>query len=81
MKATLRKGCSAFYEVMGTWVPCKVESVSNGLITASVSRCIPGLNYQIGEPLVSTLKFNRIFPALAVDPGSMYIHGYDVIED
>lgn len=81
MRATLKKGSSAFYECMGAWIPCKVESVCNGVITASVTRCHPDFNFQIGEPLVSTVRFNRIFPALAVDAGSMYVHAFVVEED
>lgn len=76
---TLRKGSTAYYECNGAWIPCKVVSIKAGLVSAVVTRINPDLNYQVGEPLVSSMKFPRIFPAGAVQEN--YTKNFSYLED
>jgi hypothetical protein len=79
----LQKGSAAYYECMGAWVPCKVTGIKNGIISAVVTRPVAGLNYQIGEPLVSSVNFLRIFPATAASMMATYpkFNNFSYIED
>jgi hypothetical protein len=76
---TLRKGSTAYYDCSGAWLPCKVTSIKGGIVSAIVTRVHPDVNYQSGEPLVSSMKFPRIYPGLAVEAGMLENCSY--IED